>query len=49
MEGLMAKLKEYAALVNEAIERYIPRSFDERYVSWACGEPRYAYDTEALT
>ena len=49
MEGLMAKLKGYAVLVNEAIERHIPRAFDERYVSWACGKPRYAYDTEALT
>jgi len=42
-------LKRYAALVNEAIERYIPRYFSENYICWACGKPRYAYDTEALT
>ncbi|RLI13744.1 hypothetical protein DRO33_00660, partial [Candidatus Bathyarchaeota archaeon] len=45
----LAILKRYAALVNEAIERYVPRRFDEQYVRWACGEPRYAYDTEVLT
>jgi len=49
LEELMGKLREYASLVDEAIGRYIPRSFDEDYVSWACGEPRYAYDTGALT
>ncbi len=47
--GLMEKLREYASLVDKAIERYIPRVFDEGFVRWACGEPRYAYDTEALT
>ncbi|RLI37776.1 hypothetical protein DRO60_04225 [Candidatus Bathyarchaeota archaeon] len=49
MEDLTTLLKRYAVLVNEAIERYVPRRFDESYVRWACGEPRYAYDTEALT
>jgi len=45
----MALLKRYARMVDEAIERYIPRAFDERAIVWACGEPRYAYDTEVLT
>jgi len=49
LEDLTTLLKRYAVLVNEAIERYVPRRFDESYVRWACGEPRYAYDTEALT
>ena len=49
MEPILALLKRYARLVDEAIERYIPRVFDEDYVSWACGKPRFAYDTEALT
>ena len=49
MENALELLKRYAPLVNEAIEHYIPRVFDESFVRWACGEPRFAYDTEALT
>ncbi len=49
MEEVLTLLERYAAMVNEAIERYIPRAFDEAYVRWACREPKYAYDTEALT
>ena len=45
----MGRLKKYASLVDEAIRRYIPEEMTEEAVKWACGEPRYAYDTAVLT
>ena len=49
LEELMERLKKYASLVDEAIRRYIPEEMTEGAVKWACGEPRYAYDTAVLT
>ncbi|RLI30195.1 hypothetical protein DRO50_00060 [Candidatus Bathyarchaeota archaeon] len=41
-------LKENAAKIDKAIERYIPRKFDENAVLFRVIPPRYAYNLEAL-
>ncbi|MEM2972174.1 MAG: polyprenyl synthetase family protein [Candidatus Bathyarchaeia archaeon] len=41
-------LEEKAALINKAIEKYIPRKFTEDAVVFRLNPPRYAYNLEAL-
>ena len=41
-------LAEYAELVNEALEKYIPRRVDEKWLSRVLGAPEYAYEVESL-
>jgi len=41
-------LAEYARLVNEALEKYIPRRIDEAWLNRVLGAPEYAYEVESL-
>ena len=44
----MRVLAEYARLVNEALEKYIPRRIDEAWLNRVLGAPEYAYEVESL-
>jgi geranylgeranyl pyrophosphate synthase len=48
MEEAVRILAEYAGLVNEALEKYIPRRIDEGWLSRVLGAPEYAYEVESL-
>ena len=48
MEEAVRVLAEYAELVNEVLEKYIPRRVDERWLSRILGAPEYAYEVESL-
>jgi geranylgeranyl pyrophosphate synthase len=48
MEEAVRVLAEYARLVNEALERYIPRRIDEAWLNRVLGAPEYAYEVESL-
>jgi geranylgeranyl pyrophosphate synthase len=48
MEEAVRVLAEYAELVNEALEKYIPRRVDEKWLSRVLGAPEYAYEVESL-
>lgn len=41
-------LEEKAAIINKAIEKYIPRIFSENAVIFKVSPPRYAYNIEAI-
>lgn len=41
-------LEEKAALIDKAIERYIPRKFSEKAILFRLSPPRYAYNLEAI-
>jgi len=41
-------LAEYARLVNEALEKYVPRRIDEAWLNRVLGAPEYAYEVESL-
>jgi geranylgeranyl diphosphate synthase type I len=48
MEEAVRVLAEYAELVNEALEKYVPRKVDERWLRLVLGAPEYAYEVESL-
>jgi geranylgeranyl pyrophosphate synthase len=48
MEEAVRVLAEYARLVNEALEKYIPRRIDEAWLNRVLGAPEYAYEVESL-
>jgi geranylgeranyl pyrophosphate synthase len=48
MEEAVRILAEYARLVNEALEKYIPRRIDEAWLNRVLGAPEYAYEVESL-
>ena len=48
MEEAVRVLAEYARLVNEALEKYIPRRIDEAWLNHVLGAPEYAYEVESL-
>ena len=48
MEEAVRVLAEYAELVNEVLEKYIPRRVDERWLGRILGAPEYAYEVESL-
>jgi len=48
MEEAVRILAEYARLVNEALEKYIPRRIDEAWLNHVLGAPEYAYEVESL-
>ncbi len=41
-------LAEKAGTIDERIMRYLPRKLDRKYLEWAFGKARYAYDVESL-
>lgn len=40
-------LKEKKPIIDSLIKKYIPESFDESYLEYLLGKPRYAYNLEA--
>lgn len=48
MEEAVRVLAEYARLVNEALEKYVPRRIDEAWLNRVLGAPEYAYEVESL-
>ncbi|MEM1655958.1 MAG: polyprenyl synthetase family protein, partial [Nitrososphaerota archaeon] len=48
MEEAVRILAEYAELVNEALEKHIPRKVDEGWLRKVLGDPEYAYEVESL-
>ncbi|MBI4163498.1 MAG: polyprenyl synthetase family protein [Candidatus Aenigmarchaeota archaeon] len=41
-------LEEKKEVIDNCIKKYIPEKFDEKYLEWALGKPRYKYSVEAL-
>ena len=41
-------LEEKKEVIDSCIKKYIPEHFDEKYLEWALGKPRYKYSAEAL-
>ncbi len=41
-------LAEKAKSIDERILKYLPEKFDEKYLEWAFGKARYAYDVKTL-
>ncbi len=41
-------LEEKKEVIDNCIKKYIPERFDEKYLEWALGKPRYKYSVEAL-
>ncbi|MEM4719226.1 MAG: hypothetical protein QW330_04145, partial [Nitrososphaerota archaeon] len=48
MEEAVKILAEYAELVNEALEKHIPRRVDEGWLRKVLGDTEYAYEVESL-
>ncbi|MEM4648649.1 MAG: polyprenyl synthetase family protein [Nitrososphaerota archaeon] len=48
MEEAVRILAEYAELVNEALEKHIPRRVDEGWLRKVLGDTEYAYEVESL-
>ena len=41
-------LQEKSFIINRTIEKWLPRKFDEKYVEFLLGKPRYEYNLETL-
>ena len=41
-------LEEKASFINKTIEKYIPRKYDENFLIFTLGSPRYEYNEEAV-
>lgn len=48
MEEAVRMLSSYARLVNEMLERYVPREIDEKWLRDIFGEAEYRYELKAL-
>ncbi len=48
MEEAVKILAEYVEIINEVLEKYIPRRIDERWLNRVLGTPEYAYEAESL-
>ena len=48
MENVVEILSEYAKIVNEALEKHVPRRVDEEYLRSILGEAEYRYEVESL-
>jgi len=48
LPDIWAILRKYTPLIDEKIEQYLPRRFDERALERLCGRPRYEWDLDAL-
>lgn len=48
MENALKILSSYAELVNEMLEKYIPRKVDEESLEKIFGEPEYRYEPESI-
>ena len=46
---IIEELEKKKPLINEIIEKYVPRKYDKQSLIFALGEPRYDYDVEAPT
>ena len=44
----MKILSSYAELVNEALEKYVPRKVDEKYLEKIFGDSKYRYEPESI-
>ena len=47
-EEIAAFLESKKGIVDAVIEKYIPRKFTKKYLSWAFGDPSYEYDIKTL-
>jgi len=48
VENALKILSSYAELVNEMLEKYIPRKVDEESLEKIFGEPEYRYEPESI-
>ncbi|PUA32017.1 MAG: hypothetical protein B9J98_04530 [Candidatus Terraquivivens tikiterensis] len=48
-QQVLSMLREYSRLVEEAIERYVPRKFTEEEAARLFGRPRFSYEPDSLT
>lgn len=46
---IVSVLKEKKPEIDAAVERIIPRKFDEKKITFVCEKPRYEYDIETAT
>jgi len=45
---IIEELKKKKPIIDEIIEKYIPRKYDEKSLEFTVGKPRYRYDIEAI-
>jgi geranylgeranyl pyrophosphate synthase len=45
---ILKYLEEKKPEIDSLIRKYLPRKFDQQYLEWAFGKPRYSYDLESL-
>ena len=41
-------LEEKSIIINKTIEKWLPRKFDEKYLEFMIGAPRYKYNVETM-
>jgi len=41
-------LEERSAIINKTLEKWLPRKFDENYLEFMLGKPRYKYNVETI-
>lgn len=46
---IIKELESKKSLINRVIEKYIPREYDEKFLEFTLGKPRYKYNTDAPT
>ncbi len=45
---IMKFLEEKKGAIDDAIENYLPRNVDEKYIEWLLGKPGYEYTTKTI-
>lgn len=46
---IIKELESKRPLINKIIEKYVPRKYDEKFLEFTLGKPRYKYNMEAPT
>lgn len=46
---IIKELESKKSLINKIIEKYVPRKYDEKFLEFTLGKPRYKYNVEAPT
>ncbi|NIM45266.1 MAG: polyprenyl synthetase family protein, partial [Nitrososphaeria archaeon] len=45
---IMRFLEEKKDIIDESIEKYLPKKIDEKYIEWLLGKPSYEYTTKTI-
>jgi geranylgeranyl pyrophosphate synthase len=49
LQTIETVLKEHRPLIDAALEKWMPRKFDQQKMEWIFGKARYAYDADSIT